>query len=426
MDKWKLLQHELRGSFDFFYHFTNLKKDSKGYGLTVDSTKKPHVASIASVGFALTAWIIALERGYISYQQALDITKKTLHTLYNHASHHRGFFAHFLHMDSGKRYKECEYSTIDTSICLNGVITAAAYFRDQEICEIAQKLLERIDWNFIIFEKEGKTLFRMAYNPDENGDYVRDKPGFIQQWDMAAEQKMMYLQAAGQLEPSTAMKLYKGFSRDIGNFDNQEIIINPGGNLFAYQFSEAWLDAGNYLDPDGVDWFHNTRLATLANRSFCIEHSNLFKTYHANSWGISCGDSPWGYDVSGSAPSLTHPAHNGTIIISGALASLPFTPELTMDMMQYLYDHHPQTWGEYGFFNSYNLDVSPPWYSNSIYGIDKGCSMIMIENHLSRMIWDTYTNCPYIQKSLAILGFEKRKGAVDEEIFSRRRTVLAE
>ncbi len=414
MDISNILKNEVKGSLDFFFNFTNLNSDSGGFGLTVDSIKNPHVASIASVGFALTAWVIAHERGYISYQKALDITKRTLHTLCSHASHYRGFFAHFLQMESGERFRKCEFSTIDTSICLNGVITAAAYFRDEEIGQMAQQLLDRVDWNFLIFEKDGKTLFRMAYNPDKNGDYVTDNPGLIGQWDMAAEQKMMYLQAAGQVEPSLAVKLYQGFSRDIGHYDGQEIIINPGGNLFAYQFSEAWLDTANYLDPDGVDWFNNTRLAALANRSFCMEHSNNFKTYHVNSWGLSAGDSPWGYDVFGSAPCLNKPRHNGTVSIYAALASLPFIPELTTDMIQYLYQNHPQTWGQYGFFDAYNLDVSPPWYSHSIYGIDKGCSMIMIENHLNRLIWDTYTNSSYIQKSLTNLRFNKRKGEQNE------------
>jgi hypothetical protein len=239
---------------------------------------------------------------------------------------------------------------------------------------------------------------------------VTDNPGFIYQWEMAAEQKMMYLQAAGQIEPLLALRLYRGFSRDIGLYAGQEIIINPGGSLFAYQFSEAWLDTAKYLDPDGIDWFNNTRLAALANRSFCMEHSDIFKTYHANSWGLSAGDSPHGYSVFGSTPCLGKPHHDGTVSIYAALASLPFIPELTMDMIQYLYHNHPQTWGKYGFFDAYNLDVSPAWYSNSIYGIDKGCSMIMIENHLSRLIWDLYTNSPYIQKSLKILDFKKRQG----------------
>jgi hypothetical protein len=291
---------------------------------------------------------------------------------------------------------------------LNGVITAAAYFQDNQIQEMAEALLKRVDWHFIIFENEGQTLFHMAYNPDQGGDYVSDQPGFISQWDMAAEQKMMYLQAAGQIEPALARRLYAGFRRDKGTFEGQDIIINPGGNLFAYQFSEAWLDTARYLDPDGIDWFNNTRLATLANRSFCREHAGQFKTYHANSWGSSAGDSPWGYDVSGAAPALYEPKPNGTVSIYGAVSSLPFIAEIALEMIEYLYHEHPQTWGQYGFYDSYNLDVDPPWYSSSVYGIDKGCSMIMVENYLSGLIWNTYTNSAYIQNVLNVLNFSPK------------------
>lgn len=403
----QILLDEIKGSIDFFLDFTNLKPGSRGFGLTVDSTKDLQTSSIASVGFALTAWVIADSRGYISAERAVEIIKGTLYTLLHHVSHYRGFFAHFVDMESGERIGKCEYSTIDTALCLNGVITAAAYFQDAEIEQLAQQILDRVDWNFIVFEKDGKTLFRMAYNPDRDGDYVHGDPGYIHQWDMAAEQKMMYLQAATQIDPDVARKLYQGFSRDIGYYNGQPVIVNPDGNLFAYQFSEAWLDTESYLDPDGVDWFNNTRLASLANRSFCMEHSKEFKTYHANSWGASAGDSPWGYDVSGATPSLRKPKPNGTVSIYGALAALPFIPEPTTEMIRYLYDEHPGTWGKYGFFDSYNLAVDPPWYSQSLYGIDKGCSMIMIENHLSGLIWNTYTNDPMIQKALSVLGFKR-------------------
>lgn len=410
MDK-HILPTELKGSFDFFYRYTNLNPDSKGFGLTVDSTKKPAVSSIAAVGFALTAWVIAVERGYLPHPRALEITRGTLRTLLNHASHFRGFFAHFLDMESAQRLRQCEYSTIDTALCLNGVITAAAYFQDGEIRELAQQLLNRVDWQFIVFEKDGKTLFRMAYNPDRGGDYVQGEPGFIYQWDMAAEQKMMYLQAVDHVDPAVAVKLYHGFSRPVGIYEGQEIIFNPGGNLFAYQFTEAWLDTAKTIDPDGVDWFNNTRLATLANRAFCIEHSRDFKTYHANSWGCSAGDSPWGYDVSGAPPAHSTPRPNGTVSIYSALSALPFVPELVMDMITYLAEHHPQTWGSFGFYDAYNLQVSPPWYSKAIYGVDKGCSMIMIENHLSRLVWEIYTGSPTIQHALKVLGFTNREGA---------------
>jgi hypothetical protein len=410
MDIESLWQSELRGSVNFFLNYTNLDATSRGFGLTLDSTNDSQMASIAAVGFALTAWVIGDARRYLSRRKALDITRRTLQTLERHVPHHHGFFAHFLHIDSAERFDLCEYSTIDTALCLNGVITAAAYFKDPAIEQMAQRLLDRVDWEYFVAERDGRTLLRMAYNPDRDGHYVGDQPGFLYYWDMAAEQKMMYLQAAGRLEPSLAVRLYRGFSRDTREFEGQKIIVNPDGNLFAYLYSKAWLDTRQYLDPDGIDWFNNTRLAALANRSFCMAQSSVYKTYHANSWGLSAGDSPKGYDVAGSEPCIRPAKHNGTVHIYAALASLPFVPEEATAMALYLYQQHPQTWGPYGFYDAYNLDVSPPWYSNAIYGINKGLSMIMIENYLTSLIWDTYTQSPGIQKALDILGFRKRKG----------------
>jgi hypothetical protein len=403
-----ILQDEIKGSFDFFYDNTNFDRSSKGYGLTVDSTRNPLLASIASTGYALTAWVIAAEHGYLSYQLAKEIVRGTLTTLYCSVSHFHGFFAHFLHMDSGERYKKCEFSTIDTAICMNGVITAAAYFRDAQIQEMANILLERVDWQHIVFEKGEQALFHMSYNPDRGGDYVEDQPGFISAWDMSAEQKMMYFQAANHVDPHLAKRLYLGFSRDIAVFDGEPIIISPNGALYIYQCSEAWLDTRAYLDPNGVDWFDNARRVTLANRSFCLYHAGAYRTYHSASWGLSSGDSPSGYSVFGGAPCCGKPWHNGTVSIWGALASLPFLPDLTMEMVAYLLKCHPQTWGPYGFYDAYNLDVSPPWYSHTLYGIDKGCSMIMIENYLSGLVWDVYTSSPYIQNALDVLGWTKR------------------
>ncbi|MBW4438412.1 MAG: hypothetical protein KME04_14830 [Pleurocapsa minor GSE-CHR-MK-17-07R] len=408
MDTHEILLREIAGSVDFFLDCTNLDTASAGYGLTVDSTKNAVFASIAATGFALTAWVIAAERGLLPHAQARDIVRGTLHTLLHNVPHHRGFFAHFLHMRTAQRWGKCEYSTIDTALCLNGVITAAAYFDDAAIGEMASALLARMDWNFLVFEDEGNALFHMAYNPDRGGDYVHGDPGFISRWDMAAEQKMMYLQAAGHLDPALARRLYAGFRRDRATYAGYEVIVNPGGALFAYQFSEAWLDCAAYLDPDGIDWFENTRRAVLANRTYCIARAPDFATFHANSWGISAGDSPTGYEVSGALPALETPRLSGTVSIYGALSSLPFAPEQALAMIDHLVQHHPQTWGRYGFYDAYNLAVQPAWYSSALYGIDKGCSLLMIENYLSGLVWRTYTESATVQRALGILGFSRR------------------
>lgn len=405
-----ILLDELHGSIRFFLDFTNRDPASPGFGLTADSSRKPAVASIAATGFALTAWVIAAERGLLYREAARRLARGTLRTLLARAAHHRGFFAHFLHLGTARRFGKCEYSTIDTALCLNGVLTAAAYFvEDAEIADLSAHLLERVDWRAIVFEQDGRALFRMAYNPDPDGDYVQGKPGFIGQWDMAAEQKMMYLQAASRLEPVMARQLYQGFRRDVGYLDGQPIIFNPQGTLFAYQLTEAWLDTARYLDPNGVGWFENTRRAALAHRAFCIAHADRFRTYAKNRWGLSAGDSPHGYDVFGAPPCLGEPHHDGTVSIYAAVACLPFLPDKTLELVEHLYRQHPQTWHpKYGFLDALNLDVVPPWYSQTVYAIDKGLSMIMIENHLTGLVWNVYTNSPYIRQALKTLGFTER------------------
>ncbi|KAF0227585.1 MAG: hypothetical protein FD133_516 [Erysipelotrichaceae bacterium] len=408
MDKWNILNDEVKGSFHFFSDYTNLVKGSKGYGLTSDHSMRPGIASIAATGFALTAWVIGHRRKWLSDSEALDRVIGTLITLRDNAPHHNGFFAHFIERETAQRFHLSEYSTIDTALCVNGILVADQYFQNETIHELAKTIIDRIDWSFIVFEKEGKTLFRMAYNPDPHGDYVvKRAPGFIYHWDMVAEQKMMYLMAANVLPQETARKLYADFRKPKITYKGYTGYVSPGGNLFTYHFSEAWFDSERYLDPLGIDWFRNAREAGLANRQFCLDHKKKYPGY-TRLWGLSASDGPKGYTVSGAKPCEHEPYHNGTISIYSALSSFPFTPKESEEMMYELYFNHPQTWGKYGFIDALNLDTPTPWFSRRIIGIDKGCSMIMIENHMNRFIWDLYSASPYIQRAYQILGFKER------------------
>lgn len=136
-----------------------------------------------------------------------------------------------------------------------------------------------------------------------------------------------------------------------------------------------------------------------------ISLHNQFQTYHERSWGIGCGDTPRGYVVAGAPPALIEPEPDGTVSISNALACMPFTPEIVLDMLAYLYHEQPNTYGPYGFYDSYNLMVNPPWYSRTIYSINKGCALLMLENACTGLIWDVYTASARIQHALHLLGF---------------------
>jgi len=408
MYKWNILNDEVKGSFHFFSDFTNLDESSPGYGLTSDHSMRPEVASIAATGFALSAWVIGHRYAWLSDEEALKRVIGTLVTLRDKVPHYNGFFVHFADRSSAQRHRLCEYSTIDTALCVNGILIADQYFKNDTIHELAETIINRIDWAHMVFEKQGKTLFRMAYNPDPKGSYVNEnQPGFIHHWDMAAEQKMMYFLAANALPEETARKLYAGFRRPKLSYQGHEVIVNPSGNLFAYHFTEAWFDSERYLDPQGIDWFNNAREAALANRQFCLDHKKDYPSY-AKLWGLSASDGPKGYIVCGALPAEHKPYHNGTISIYSVLSSFPYTPQESEAMMYELYYNHPQTWGKYGFIDALNLETSTPWFSRKILAIDKGCSMIMIENHMNRFIWDLYSACPRIQKAMSVLGFTER------------------
>ncbi len=414
MSSVNVLELEAKACFDFFWseENTNIKEGSMGYGLVVDRTNRKDRSSIASVGFALSAYVIGVERGWITYEEGLKRVVGTLKTIHDNVPHYKGFMSHFVHMENGERYQKSEYSTIDTAILLNGVITVDAYFTDEVLHKYAEQLINRVDWNHFVFKHHGKTTFRMAYNPDSNGAFANGKRGFIHYWNMPAEQLMMYFLAVSDVSDNTAMDLYNGFNRYAGGYKDYQFIYTPGGALFCYQFSHAWFDFSQYVDCHGFDWFKNTRNATLANRLYCIDHMDEFKTFNENSWGLTACDHPTGYAAFGPEPlgwdhKFKKKNTNGTVAPNAPCGSLPFAPEECIAAINYMYENHPLLWGKYGFKDSYNLE-NGPWYCDNYLGLDKGISLLGIDNYLYGTTWKYYMRHPLIQKAIKALQFKKK------------------
>jgi len=77
--------------------------------------------------------------------------------------------------------------------------------------------------------------------------------------------------------------------------------------------------------------------------------------------------------------------------------------------MEYYYENHPQLWGVYGFWDAYNLDVEPAWYAEHVIGIDKGITLLMLENYRSGLVWDLYMKNKYVKRGIDMLGWRKRE-----------------
>lgn len=121
---------------------------------------------------------------------------------------------------------------------------------------------------------------------------------------------------------------------------------------------------------------------------------------------------PNGYKVYGSKPSFMdlEEENDGTVAPCAAIGSIVFTPEESIKAMEYYYNYHPKLWSRYGFRDGYNVfKKNKKWYSKECIGIDKGISLIMIENYLSGMIWEYAMKNEFIQKGLEMLHIKKRE-----------------
>ncbi len=408
----EILKLELKKSFDFFWDFSNKEENSKGYGLIVDKTSLLDRASIAGSGFALTAIVIGVENGFITREEGLNHVRLSLKTLAYNVDHYNGFFAHFVDINTGERFKHCEYSTIDTSLCLNGVITVESYFNDAEVSKYADIIISRIDWKWLTFEREGKLLFHMAYNPDQDGDYRNGKTGdgFIHQWDHYAEQQLMHFQAVSDesLSKQEQIKLYRDVDKPRGSYGGEEFIYTLGGSMFIYQFANAWFPFQDYLDVDNINWAENSKNAILANREYCIKQTT-FKTLNENIWGLNAGYSPSGYLVAGGPPTvqpIEEKHGDGTVQQYGIVSSINFIEDIVKESIEHIYNNHPKSFGEYGFTDGMNLEVN--WFSDEYLSLDKGISIIMIDNYFNQTTWKYFTESKYTKKAIEVLDFKKR------------------
>lgn len=396
-----LLLKELKGSYKFFIKESNLNENSKGYGLIRDKDMyADNIASIASVGYGLAALVIGVERKWISYKKAYKRANKTLDTFLNNVEGENGFYYHFVNMDTGKREWNCEISIIDTAIFICGAICAGEFF-EGEVKQKAEELYKRINWEW--YRNKETNYFYMGYKPEK---------GFWGHWDMYAEQLMLYVLGAGSPTFPINKTMYDDIRKEKESYEGiEDIVYTYCGTLFTYQFSHAWIDFRNKVDKQGINWFENSIKATIANREYCIKNSKKFKTFGENSWGLTACVGPKGYSGGyGAKPSLADldKENDGTISPCGSAGSIVFTPQLSIKALENFYNNYPKLWCKYGFKDAYNLE-NGEWYSKEVIGIDKGISMLMIENYLAGTIWKYFMKNKYIQEGLNVLEIKNCK-----------------
>jgi hypothetical protein len=353
------------------------------------------MASIAATGFGLTALCIAHKRKYQSRSRIEDQVRRTLQFHCNVMPNEHGFFSHFTDIETGQQWRNTEYSSIDTSLLLCGVLTARAYFhQDAEIVRLATTIYERVDWPWML---NGEKTFAMGYR---EGAFLKSR------WNHYCELMMLYLLAIGSPTHPIDPACWDAWSRPMMHYEGFNY-IGAADPLFVHQYSHAWFDFRNKRDRY-ADYFANSIVATRAHQAFCL---SLHAPYSLNNWGISASDSQHGYTAWG-GPGIRDPGKpeqgfggiDGSVVPYVTAGSLPFLPADCMRVQHWLYNTYGhRAWGRYGFCDAFHPQAN--WYDPDVLGIDLGISVLMAENLRTGFVWETFAQNPEVGVAMQKAGF---------------------
>ena len=404
-----------RRTFQWFWDTTNAQN-----GLVPDRWPTESFSSIAAVGFGLTAYGIGAERGWVSREEAAQRVLTTLRFFENGVEGHKGFFYHFVDMKTGKRFKEVELSTIDTTLFLAGALFCQSYFdRDdaveKEIRETAERLYTRAEWTYF---HERHPLVSMGWTP-EQGLHDYDYTGYN-------EAMILYVLAIGSPTHPITPKAWNAYTSTY-HWEDEHVVFAP---LFGHQYSHVWIDfrgiQDHYMRAKGIDYFENSRRATLWQRDYAIRNPMGWRGYGENVWGLTACDGPfdgtwngrqfWTYSARGAAPNEVR--DDGTIAPTAAASSIAFAPEIAIPAVETMAATYPQVYQQYGFLDSFNPTLNfehevqmgkivkgVGWFDNDYLGIDQGPIVAMIENHRSGLVWNTMKKNEHIRRGLRRAGF---------------------
>jgi len=385
----QLLDEIQRATFQFFWDQASQKSGQVKDRALANGHDSRMMSSIAATGFGLSSLCIGDQRGYGKSPEILERVRKTLRFLAHDLPNERGFFFHFVHMDTGQRWEKCELSSIDSSLLLCGVLTARQYFADQEIKDLATKIYERVDWPWML---NGGSTLSMGWTPES---------GFLNaRWEHYCELMMIYLLAIGSPTHPIPASSWNAWTRPKIQYQGIEY-ISGNDPIFTHQYSHAWFDFRKKRDAY-TDYFENSIKATKAHRLFCLSLHDRFPDYSDDLWGISASDYVKGYTAWGGPPAQG--PIDGSIVPCATGGSVPFLFDDCMRVLRNLRGRYREkAWVKYSFVDAFNPLTG--WYDADVLGIDLGITMLMAENHRSGFVWNTFMKNSEAQFAMQKVGF---------------------
>ncbi|MBS1714565.1 MAG: hypothetical protein JST30_09545 [Armatimonadetes bacterium] len=392
-----LLDELAHKAFDYFWEqshpSTGFTKDRAANFVSSDSYT---TASVASTGFALSAYALGSERGWTDRASALARTQATLYALRTVWQKSHGWYYHFVDWRTGQRVWSSEVSSIDTAILLMGALTAERYFQDPAVTSHVDAMLAAVDWSWMLTDggsKPASQTFCMGWKPES---------GFLPyRWDTYSELMGLYLLALGHW-PSMPANCWTAWTRPQVSYDGYHMLV--GGPLFMHQMSHVFFSFQNTRDGLGYDYWGEGRQATLANRKYCINNPKHYAGFSDVFWGLSAGDTPDGYMALGAPGNIVD---NGTVVPTSAVASVMFTPLESQAAAAHFKSAYPSAYGKYGFANGINPGRN--WRSPDVIGIDLGMMMLGIADFQDHFAHRWFMSHPVPRTGMARVGFKAYK-----------------
>lgn len=389
-----------RYTFRYFWDFAHPTS-----GLARErSNGDPQIVTTGGSGFGVMAIVVAAERGWVTREAAVDRMNKILSFL-ELADRFHGVFPHWMNGSTGKVIPFSQFDDggdlVETAFLMQGLLAAREYFNQDTPLETALRdaitgLWEGVEWDW--YRKDGSNVLYWHWSPNYGWQMNFQLRGFF-------EAQIVYILAVASPTHSVPGSLYQtGWTS--GNYGNQSsyygypIYCGPpgGGPLFFAHYSYLGFDPRNKKDAF-CNYFKRNQNHSLIQHAYSIDNPANYQGYSAECWGLTSSDDPFGY----SAHHLGN--DNGTISPTAALSSMPYTPDESLSALRHFYRvQGEQLWGQYGFFDAFNLKQN--WFASSFLAIDQGPILAMMENYRTGLLWELFMLNPEIQPALDAIGFQ--------------------
>jgi len=405
----------------YYLHETNPDN-----GLVRDKTDPNAPCSIATVGLSLATIPVIVERGVVIRKFAAKFARRRLRNLLDlpqgpepDAGGYKGFFYHFLDIETGRRIWDCELSTLDSAFLFAGVLTCATYFDgdtadEAEVRRLADTLYRRADWDWA---RDGGPTLTHGWRP-ETGFLPHRYQGYD-------EGLLLYVLGLGSPTHPLPPESYAAYCATYQwqHLYGRELLYS--GPLFTHQLSHLWIDFRGLRDAfmreHDSDYFENSRQATFVQQAYAMHNPMQWVGYGEHCWGFTACDGPgWVKRVVDRkerqffdyvARGAPFGPDDGTVAPWVVVASLPFAPEIVVPTARNL--TRMKLGGQdrpYGFRCSFNQtfrtdDSTTGWVTPYQFGIDQGPVVLMIENYRTGSIWSLMRRCPYVVAGLRRAGF---------------------